>query len=90
MLRDLYEVSQPHATHWKEIGTLLGLHPGDLKIIEKDSVYKAEACCLAMLQKWMEVDPEASWPKWFKAFDQVLISGDNTETGIATYMIVCL
>ena len=84
-LKDLYEVALSHATHWKEIGTLLGLHSAALKIIEKDNMYRVLPCCYAMLEKWLEVDPNASWPTWFKAVDKILINGENTEAG----MYVC-
>ena len=85
LLKDLYEVCQSYAAHWKEIGLLLGLCRGELNNIEQDKVYRVEQCCLAMLDKWLDVDPDASWPKLFKIIDQILISGENIEAGISTY-----
>ena len=74
-LKDLFEDSLPHATYWKEIGAELGLSSKDLNIIENDNVYKVIPCCLAMLQKWLEVDPDVSWPKWFKVVAKVENTG---------------
>ena len=37
-----------------------------------------------MLQKWLDVDPDASWAKWFKVVDKIFINGENIEAGIAT------
>ena len=81
-LKDLFEASLPHATYWKEIGAQLGLSSKDLNIIENDNVYKVISCCLAMLQKWLIVDPNVSWPKWYK----VLTSVENTGMYIRTYV----
>lgn len=81
-LKDLLEGSLSHATHWKEIGSLLGVNPRDLKIIENDNMYRVQPCCRAMLEKWLEVDPDASWPKLFEAVNQIFIGGgENLEAG---------
>ena len=88
LLKDLLEVSQSYAAHWKEIGLLLGLHRGDLNNIEKDNVYRVEQCCLAMLNKWLDVDPDASWPKWFNVIDQILISSENIEAGKLCILLI--
>jgi len=62
LLKDLYEHFTPnYATHWKVIGTLLGLSTETLNIIEHDNFYKAVPCCNAMLEKWLDVYPSASW-----------------------------
>ena len=86
LLKDLYEVSHLHAAHWKEIGILLDLPPGELNIIERDNMYRVEQCCRNMLEKWLEVDPDASWPKFFEVIDRILFDGGNVEGGIATYV----
>ena len=68
LLKELYRDITPHyATHWKVIGTELGLSAGALDIIEQDNMYKAVQCCNSMLKKWLEVDITASWEKIFKA-----------------------
>ena len=85
LLKDLDEVCQSHAAHWKEIGLLLGLRRGELNNIEQDNMYRVQRCCRAMLDKWLDVDPDASWPKLCKVIDQILISGENIEAGSYTY-----
>ena len=79
-LEDLYEVAKQYATYWKEIGVELKLSPKDLHIIENEYAYKPLPCCLAMIKKWLKLDPDVSWPKWYK----VLSSVENT--GMHTYM----
>ena len=43
----------------------LGLTSERLNIIEHDHVFKAEPCCNAMLEKWLQIDTTASWRKLF-------------------------
>ena len=65
---------------------LLDLPSGELDIIERDNMYRVEDRYLAMLQKWLDVDPDASWAKWFKVVDKIFINGENIEAGIATHI----
>ena len=82
LLKDLFEDALSHATYWKEIGVLLGLPSTELAIIEKDNTYKVQPCCMAFLQKWLEIDPDASWTKWRKVVCR--ISGENIKAGMTT------
>ena len=64
LLKDLYEYVTPcYAAEWRVLGTLLGLTREELKIIQHDNHHKAVPCCNAVLEKWLEVDPFASWNK---------------------------
>ena len=78
-LKDLFDNALSYVIHWKEIGALLGLPSSELKIIETDYMYKTLPCCLAMVQKWLAMDPNASWDKWHKAVHR--ISGEKIKTG---------
>ena len=70
LLRDLHEHITPHyATHWRVIGTRLGLSTGALDIIENDNMHKAVQCCNGMLKKWLELDTTASWEKLFEVIE---------------------
>ena len=70
LLKDLYQYITPqYATHWKVIGTQLGLSTAALDIIEVDNMHKAMQCCNSMLKKWLEVDTTASWGKLFKVIE---------------------
>ena len=70
LLRDLHQRITPHyATHWRLIGTQLGLSTGALDIIEHDNMHKAVQCCNGMLKKWLEEDTTASWEKLIKIME---------------------
>ena len=65
-----------YATDWKGIGNLLGVPDNALKIIEYDERNKAEPCCTAMLNKWLQLDPTASWKCLLEA-----INGEAADEG---------
>ena len=82
-LKDLHNHITPHyAVHWRVIGTLLDLPSGILDIIKYDNHDKARPCCNAMLKKWLEVDPSASWNKLLSVIQSPAVSSDQaTEKG---------
>ena len=84
LLKDLCEhVTPKYATQWKTIGLLLGLSSATLQVIEHDNTFKAVACCNALLEKWIEVDPSASWNKLLRVLKLSIISGNlNISEGI--------
>jgi len=76
-MKDLQNQITPHyAAHWRVIGTQLGLPKGRLDIIEHDNYHKAELCCNAVLEEWLEVDPSASWQKLFKVIESPAMCND--------------
>ena len=77
LLKDLYEYITPqYATDWKVIGTLLGLPMEEQKITERD-YNKVVSCCNAMLEKWLEVDPSASWNKLLNVIQSPAVSNNQ-------------
>ena len=54
----------------------------ELKIIEHDYFNRAILCCNKMLQRWLELDPTATWEKLFAAIDSeavvTAITSDNS------------
>ena len=51
------------APNWYEVGAMLldvSQEP-QLKAIQATHGNDAKKCCLAMLQKWMDTDPKATW-----------------------------
>ena len=57
LLKDLHNSITPvYAARWRVIGALLGLPSGTLDIIKYDNHDRAEDCCDAMLQKWLDED----------------------------------
>jgi len=62
-LNDLYNFITPYCAYWRVIGAKLGILKGKLDTIEHDNFHKAQACSLAMLEHWLEVDPSATEEK---------------------------
>ena len=63
-LKDLYQhITPKYAADWKVLGTLLGLPTGELKAIEAGWPNNIKWCCNQMLEKWLKMDPTASWEK---------------------------
>ena len=89
-LKDLHNHITPHyAAHWRAIGTVLGLPSGTLEIIKYDNRDKAEPCCDAVLEEWLEVDPSASWNKLLSIIQSPAVSGDQTaKEGITIYSLI--
>ena len=89
LVRDLYQHITPrYATQWRVIGILLGLPSETLNIIERDHVFRAESCCNAMLEKWLQVDTTASWGKLFTVIEYELpaVSCATPDKGDFLYM----
>ena len=83
LLKDLYQhITPQYAADWKVIGTLLGLHSGELKSIEAGYPTNVKWCCNQMLEKWLEVDPSASWNKLLSVIQSPAVYSDQaTEKG---------
>ena len=81
-LKDLYEHITPrYAADWRVIGTLLGLSNGELKAIEAGYPTNFKWCCNKMLEKWLELDPTASWIKILTAIESPAVSS-GSENGM--------
>ena len=81
-LKDLYQYVTPqYATHWRIIGTRLGLSTPSLDIIEYDHNNKASGCCNAVFEKWLCIDTTASWKKLFAITESPIVSDINSDQG---------
>lgn len=60
-----------YATDWKEIGTLLGLRNGELKIIEYEHSISVHDCWRIVLAKWLKDIPNASWGQLISAIESL-------------------
>ena len=79
-LKDLYECITPkYAAKWRVIGTLLDLPNGILQAIEAEYPINVEWCCNKMFEKWLEVDPTASWEKLFTAIESPAVSSGQLQ-----------
>ena len=82
LLKDLYQhITPQYAADWKVIGTLLGLPSGELKAIEAGYPTNVKWCCNQMLEKWLEVDPTASWGKLFTVIESPAVSSSVPDKG---------
>ena len=80
----MYERIIPkHAADWKTIGTLLGVPPGELNAIEAGWPTNAKYCCGQMLEKWLDIDPKASWERIHAAIESSAVS---TPNGVYIYV----
>ena len=66
---------------WKEIGTVLGIPEGELKAIEGGYPTNLKWCCNKMLEKWLEIDPDASLEKIAAVVRSPTISSASFENG---------
>jgi len=70
LLKDLYKHLVPlYTSEWKVIGKLLGISTEELTRIERENLHKNSQCCIAMLERWLEVDSSASWKKIFEVIE---------------------
>ena len=92
LLKELYQHFTPqYATQWRVIGTLLGLTGERLNIIEYDHMFKAEPCCNAMLEKWLQVDTTASWKKLFTVIESSsMFTIPHKGDKICIHIITCI
>ena len=82
LLKDLYQhITPQYAADWEVIGTLLGLHNGELKAIEAGWPTNVKWCCNQMLKKWLEMDTTASWRKLFTVIESPAVSYSAPDKG---------
>ena len=83
LLKDLYQhITPQYAADWKVIGIVLGLPSGELQAIEAGWPMNVKWCCNQMLEKWLEVDPTASWGKLLAVIESPAVSsGQAVDKG---------
>ena len=74
-----------HTTQWKYIGSKLNLPNDSLRTMESGYPTNAEMCCVKMLQKWLEVDSEASYDQLHMAISSLL---NDTLSGRHLYALL--
>ena len=61
-MRDLNRyVTRKYASDWLDIGLELGLNHSVLKTIENDNPQRCVACLRNALDKWLELNTDATW-----------------------------
>ena len=82
LLKDLYQhITPQYAADWIVIGTLLDLPSGRLRAIEASWPTNAKWCCNKMLEKWLEMDPAASWGKLITVIESPAVSCSAPDKG---------
>ena len=73
LLRDLYNIVTPdYAFQWRTIGEHLEITNGVLNTINHDNHHKAEDCCNAVWEEWLNIDASATWFKVIQVIDAII------------------
>ena len=64
-------IAEQLAAYWEKLGLELGLKDYHIANIHKDHPNKSVVCCGKMLQKWLDIDLNASWNKLEAAIDRI-------------------
>ena len=71
-------VVEQYAIHWRQLGAELGLKDYHIANITENNASRqlrlVEHCCYQMLQKWLHIDPSATWGKLDDAVKIILSS----------------
>ena len=82
-LRDVHNLVTPdYAAHWRAISTQLGLKVGLLDTIDHDHHHKAEDCCNAVWEQWLDMDTTASWSKVIEAVESSAVVSVLHKTAV--------
>ena len=69
-LKDLFNFVTPiYGVYWRNIGENLGIQQGILDAIGHNNHQKAEDCCNAMWEEWLNIDTRAAWCKVIQIVD---------------------
>ena len=78
-MRDLHShIVKQHAVHWERLGLELGLKQYETDNISANNARnpkRVEACCVAVLEQWLKVDPSATWVKLDDALKKITSPG---------------
>ena len=88
-LEDLCNLVTPvYACHWRVIGARLNIPNNALENIDHDFHSRAEECCNAMWEKWLNINHHVYWDKVIKAVADLSIglSGTFLSRGIYNMM----
>ena len=95
-MKDLhrYVIKTAHAPNWRYIGIELNLETSILDIIAKDNPFNATVCFEKTLDKWLNLNPNATWSELEVAITNVrranLARGLDPVTDIyGKYRVIC-
>lgn len=88
--KDAFKELIPVAYLWENIGTLLGVDKGALKIIKKDYSGDCIDCLREMLSQWLKmVNPQPTWSVLIQALDDLKVDQELMEQIKCKYIIYC-
>ena len=74
-MRDLKRhIVEQQAAQWERLGVELGLKDYHIANMSKDNEHnpnRSVTCCRVMLQKWLDLDPSATWGKLDHAIKKI-------------------
>ena len=62
---------EPIATKWYELGLELLDSSSHLLLIKANNQNNVQSCCQEMLQKWLDIKPDASWSELVTALRSI-------------------
>ena len=75
-------VVEQYAIHWRQLGAELGLKDYHIDNITENNASRqlrlVEHCCSQMLQKWLHIDPSATWGKLEDAVKNIKLSSTTS------------
>ena len=99
-MRDLNRhIVEQQAAQWKRLGLELGLKDYHIANINANNSScnerQVEVCCSQMLQKWLEIDPSATWGKLDDAIKNIKLPStinpvSTDKGGIHDYYYIVL
>ena len=69
-LGDIYKLLSPVASHWRNIGVMLGINDDLHDTIKNDEMNNSKNCLRAMLSTWIKkINPPPTWCKLVEAVE---------------------
>ena len=79
-------VIEQYAIYWKQLGVELGVQNYHIANITENNASRklrqVEECCSQMLQKWLDIDPSATWGKLDDAIKKIKLP--STTSPVST------
>ena len=76
-------IFQQQAAQWERLGIELGLKDYQIAYISKDNTNSSVTCCRVMLQKWLNIEPSATWGKLDDAIKNIMIKLPSTTSSVS-------
>ena len=94
-IKDLnIHVIEQYAIYWKQLGVELGVKNYHIANITENNASRklrqVEECCSQMLQKWLDIDPSATWDKLDDAIKKITspVSTDKEGNHVCKLLVL--